>query len=81
MPFKVTNFGQALVLNLPLIWIVSPLAHSEAYEKAGILHRDISVGNIMLYKGGGFLIDWDLSKFTKLIGTEARQAERSVCSL
>jgi RIO-like serine/threonine protein kinase len=38
-----------------------PLAHSDAY-KAGILHRDISPGNIIIGPKGGLLIDWDLSK-------------------
>jgi serine/threonine protein kinase len=33
----------------------------DAYN-AGILHRDISAGNIIIYNGGGLLIDWDLSK-------------------
>ncbi len=45
-----------------------------AYEKARILHRDISVGNIMMKirgkNGGpvaGFLIDWDHSVVLDLI--------------
>ncbi|KAI5115959.1 hypothetical protein M0805_002678 [Coniferiporia weirii] len=37
-------------------------AHGKAYE-AGILHRDISIGNIMItHDGRGMLIDWDLAK-------------------
>ena len=39
------------------------LAHDGAYYDASILHRDISVGNIMISEGGGgggFLIDWDM---------------------
>jgi RIO-like serine/threonine protein kinase len=36
-------------------------AHDAAYFKASILHRDISVGNILIDEDGdGFLIDWDL---------------------
>ncbi|KAK0224416.1 hypothetical protein EDD85DRAFT_891876 [Armillaria nabsnona] len=35
-------------------------AHQAAFDKACILHRDISVGNIMITPGHrGFLIDWD----------------------
>ncbi|KAG2124293.1 hypothetical protein BD769DRAFT_1307493, partial [Suillus cothurnatus] len=30
--------------------------------KCKILHRDLSVGNIVIYRGKGFLIDWDLAK-------------------
>jgi len=36
------------------------LAHDGAYYNASILHRDISVGNIMISEGGGFLIDWNM---------------------
>ncbi|EEB89149.1 hypothetical protein MPER_12790, partial [Moniliophthora perniciosa FA553] len=37
-------------------------AHKDALEKAGILHRDISVGNILITDEGGMLIDWDFSR-------------------
>ncbi|KAI3597567.1 other 1 protein kinase [Moniliophthora roreri] len=37
-------------------------AHTEAYRK-GILHRDISIGNILISEnGGGLLIDWEFGK-------------------
>ncbi|KAF8510660.1 hypothetical protein BU17DRAFT_8491, partial [Hysterangium stoloniferum] len=37
------------------------IAHGDAYDKAKILHRDISSGNILITEtGGGLLIDWDL---------------------
>ncbi|KIM40753.1 hypothetical protein M413DRAFT_446141 [Hebeloma cylindrosporum] len=35
-------------------------AHDTAYFDARILHRDISVGNILIHNGKGLLIDWDL---------------------
>ncbi|KAH8916853.1 hypothetical protein BT69DRAFT_1227752, partial [Atractiella rhizophila] len=42
------------------------MAHKEAFEKTGILHRDISAGNIVLNAAdadeGGFLIDWESAK-------------------
>ncbi|KAI0292350.1 kinase-like domain-containing protein [Multifurca ochricompacta] len=39
------------------------VAHSAAYERAQILHRDVSAGNILITEEGtGMLIDWDLSK-------------------
>ncbi|KAF8191343.1 hypothetical protein BJ912DRAFT_1098407 [Pholiota molesta] len=34
--------------------------HDAAYFKANILHRDISVRNILISDSGGLLIDWDL---------------------
>ncbi|RDB29759.1 hypothetical protein Hypma_013831 [Hypsizygus marmoreus] len=56
-----------------------------AYQEAHIMHRDISIGNIMITKKGrGLLIDWDLAKRftiddetkTKQLG-KPRQIERS----
>jgi RIO-like serine/threonine protein kinase len=38
------------------------LAHDNACNKAGVLHHDISFGNILVTKGKGILIDWDLLK-------------------
>ncbi|KAI9808663.1 MAG: hypothetical protein M1825_003814 [Sarcosagium campestre] len=37
--------------------------HGSALQKANILHRDISIGNVMLDEDerNGFLIDWDLA--------------------
>ncbi|KAF8888674.1 hypothetical protein CPB85DRAFT_1334306 [Mucidula mucida] len=35
-------------------------AAQQAFDRAHILHRDISVGNIMIAKDRGILIDWDL---------------------
>ena len=38
-------------------------AHSHAFNVAKILHRDVSVGNIILTdEGKGLLIDWELAK-------------------
>ncbi|KAF9257408.1 hypothetical protein L218DRAFT_841328, partial [Marasmius fiardii PR-910] len=34
-------------------------AHQKAYEIAHILHRDISVGNVLIFRRGGLLIDWE----------------------
>ncbi|KAH9903127.1 hypothetical protein C8Q73DRAFT_673096 [Cubamyces lactineus] len=47
-------------------------AHDHAVKHAGILHRDISVGNIMIDPGPplrGLLIDWDLSRLVSELGT------------
>jgi RIO-like serine/threonine protein kinase len=55
-------------------------AHKEALEKAGILHRDISVGNILItVDGRGLLIDWDLCKRVKDL-VNGGASERSVRS-
>ncbi|KAI0359654.1 hypothetical protein OH77DRAFT_1395440 [Trametes cingulata] len=58
------------------------LAHSEAYE-AGVIHRDISAGNVLLYYDSatgqwfGLLNDWELSKCTEKARPEGRQLDRT----
>ena len=51
-----------------------------AYEKAKILHRDVSSGNILISENGeeGFLIDWDFSKEIDQTSEAPRQPERTV---
>ena len=50
-----------------------------AYHEAGILHRDISVGNVMLTLAfGGILNDWDHAINAKIAGEG--QSYRTVCS-
>ncbi|EIW54502.1 uncharacterized protein TRAVEDRAFT_88385, partial [Trametes versicolor FP-101664 SS1] len=56
-------------------------AHSEAYAK-GIIHRDISVGNMLLYTNEkniecGLLNDWELSKHVDDESPEGRQLDRT----
>jgi serine/threonine protein kinase len=55
-----------------------PLAHTEAFEKAKILHRDISVGNVIISDRGGLLIDWDLAKDVEDLEKISRQPFRTV---
>lgn len=65
------------MIYIPLIHVA--VAHKEAWEKAEILHRDISCGNILIddnKEGFGFLNDWDLCKSKDI--KEATQANRSV---
>ncbi|KAF9259838.1 hypothetical protein L218DRAFT_933262 [Marasmius fiardii PR-910] len=50
-------------------------AHQKACEIHQILHRDISVGNILIYEGRGLLIDWEFSKCMTI--KHARQTERT----
>lgn len=57
---------------------LSFLAHTEAIENAKILHRDISVGNIIISDRGGLLIDWDLAKDIDNLEKISRQPFRTV---
>ncbi|KAF9071184.1 hypothetical protein BDP27DRAFT_1419224 [Rhodocollybia butyracea] len=36
--------------------------HRRAYEDAKVLHRDVSMGNIILYQNQGWLIDWEIAR-------------------
>ncbi len=48
-----------------------------AYELARILHRDISIANIMILPNGkGILVDWELSK--DVYNDASRTYERTV---
>ena len=54
-----------------------------AYHEAGILHRDISAGNIMLNLAfGGILNDWDHAINISINAKIAREGHsyRTVCS-
>ncbi|OBZ74063.1 hypothetical protein A0H81_06490 [Grifola frondosa] len=62
-------------------------AHQQAWEKAGILHRDVSDGNIMLCDDAkddddertstAFLNDWDLAKYKDELMKPPTQKTRS----
>ena len=56
------------------------VAHDDAFFEADILHRDISVGNIVILNDGtGLLIDWDLCKsMNPESENEERVIERTV---
>ena len=60
-------------------------AHAAAY-KAGIIHRDISAGNMLIYADDdgewyGLLNDWELSKKINGSSPEGRQPDRTVSTL
>jgi tRNA A-37 threonylcarbamoyl transferase component Bud32 len=63
---------------LPDVMLIVHAAHKDAYEVAKILHRDLSVKNIIIFRGKGILIDWDLAKVLTIQGP--RQVTRTVCS-
>ncbi|KAG1741399.1 hypothetical protein EDD22DRAFT_764795, partial [Suillus occidentalis] len=44
--------------------------HKGALELVKVLHQDLSVGNIVIYKGKGHLIDWDLAKLVDIQGPQ-----------
>ena len=61
------------------------IAHQRAWEKRKILHRDISINNILLLGSMddtvGLLCDWDLAKTQQqLTDSTPTQGVRSVCS-
>ncbi|PIL24577.1 hypothetical protein GSI_12461 [Ganoderma sinense ZZ0214-1] len=57
-------------------------AHYKILKRAKVLHRDVSVGNIMIRvdeDGGthGFLIDWDLSRLESELGNGPVEPDRT----
>ncbi|KAJ3008141.1 hypothetical protein NUW54_g3266 [Trametes sanguinea] len=71
-----------------LVWTIRDaiLAHQDAYQKASVMHRDISVGNILImpptskdkestYRG--LLADWELSKRLDDYEAGARHPDRT----
>ena len=52
------------------------VAHDDAFYEADVLHRDISVGNVIILNNGtGLLIDWDLCK---IMNPESENEEQAV---
>ncbi|KAE9385386.1 hypothetical protein BT96DRAFT_840765 [Gymnopus androsaceus JB14] len=39
------------------------IAHKHAFIQAGVLHQDISFGNIIIVGGCGYLIDWEFARW------------------
>ena len=55
-------------------------AHYDAWTMAHVLHRDISVGNILIdpVTRRGILIDWDLCRFEWELALGPTEPERTV---
>ncbi|KAI9062416.1 hypothetical protein FKP32DRAFT_1652984 [Trametes sanguinea] len=92
IPLKDFPTGDILVAAI----VDAILAHEEAFKNAQIIHRDISVGNILILPGSdgtidgyrGLLADWELSKRREDEEKEPRHPDRtgtwqfmSVCTL
>ncbi|KAL7277792.1 hypothetical protein ACG7TL_008735 [Trametes sanguinea] len=71
-----------------LVWAIrdAVIAHQDAYEKAKVMHRDISVGNILILPPNGedkqstyrgLLADWELSKPLDHYMSDARHPDRT----
>ena len=58
------------------------IGHKGAWTKGGVMHRDISDGNIVLWEEvegermTGLLIDWDLCKLKSELENENRETEK-----
>ncbi|KAL4244569.1 hypothetical protein ABKN59_009941 [Abortiporus biennis] len=63
--------------------LLALIAHCMAWERGGVLHRDISPNNIMIDEeaedddDSAFLIDWDLCRYKKDLGNGRAQKSRS----
>ncbi|KAJ7172043.1 hypothetical protein C8R46DRAFT_136790 [Mycena filopes] len=51
-----------------ILALQNALAHHEIAHEAGVMHRDISEGNILFDEatGKGFLVDWDYAEFNEV---------------
>ena len=75
------TIGKPMVSKQRLNYLTSNnLAHDDAFYEARVLHRDISVGNIVILEDGtGLLVDWDLCKVMDSASeNEKRVVERTV---
>lgn len=59
-------------------WLTTMLSvgHQDGKDRAGVLYRDMSLGNWIIYRGEGILIDWE---FKCGDVEDARAYERTVC--
>ncbi|KAJ2965410.1 hypothetical protein NUW54_g14128 [Trametes sanguinea] len=81
VPLKDFPSGDVLVAAV----VDAIVAHEEAYETARVVHRDISVGNILILPGSdgtiqgyrGLLADWELSKKRDDEQKEPRHPDRT----
>jgi len=63
-------------------FLTSGVAHTDALMICGILHRDISAGNILLsLDGTGILNDWDMARKVEDIRKGPRQPCRTVSAI
>ena len=75
------TIGKPMISKQRMDYLTSNnLAHDDAFYDAGVLHRDISVGNIIILQNGtGLLVDWDLCKVMDPASeNEERAVERTV---
>ncbi|RPD57224.1 hypothetical protein L226DRAFT_572563 [Lentinus tigrinus ALCF2SS1-7] len=65
--------------ELSMVFYDAITAHFEAWTKAKVLHRDISVGNILIdpVTRKGILIDWDLCRLEWELGMGPTEPDRT----
>ena len=51
---------------------------TDALQKAGTIHRDISVGNILLYEGKGLIADLEYVKKEGILESNAQKDPKTV---
>ncbi|KAI0794673.1 hypothetical protein C8Q74DRAFT_1445969 [Fomes fomentarius] len=65
--------------ELSYIFILALQAHHSAWTRAGVLHRDISIDNIMIHPETrkALLINWDLSRLASELSVDPVEPDRS----